>query len=362
MIMFFESLFMLNPQTKRLSMKKSRLLLMCAVLILASASCGNDGEDDSGILDGKDAVEEAQSTLTDARKMLANGRTWNYMSVYFNSPAPDTVYHSITIEGPVEFDGKQCYRRSNASQEDTNPYFYEEGDKVYAYKIVDDYGQYGWNKEFDFGIEPGYKETYSMDDITIVTRECKSVDTVVVNGVQRRRLNFGDDIWVEGIGSSKSGIYADWGTVPGSFMGSKLLSVYDGEKCIFTAADISIAGVNKYEENPTALEGAWHLVKIAGGDAPEREIPAGEVTLYFYSNHTLQVINKEETKEKKPFMESGFYSYEIIKTETSKYDNTVFTTINLDGRQCTCWFRDDMMVLDYGMAYDAPGYFFKKLN
>ena len=242
MIMFFESLFMLNPQTKRLSMKKSRLLLMCAVLILAFASCGNDGEDDSGILDGKDAVEEAQSTLTDARKMLANGRTWNYMSVYFNSPAPDTVYHSITIEGPVEFDGKQCYRRSNASQEDTNPYFYEEGDKVYAYKIVDDYGQYGWNKEFDFGIEPGYKETYSMDDITIVTKECKSVDTVVVNGVQRRRLNFGDDIWVEGIGSSKSGIYADWGTVPGSFMGSKLLSVYDGEKCIFTATDFSTDG------------------------------------------------------------------------------------------------------------------------
>ena len=30
-------------------MKKSRLLLMSAVLTLASASCGNDGDGDSGI-------------------------------------------------------------------------------------------------------------------------------------------------------------------------------------------------------------------------------------------------------------------------------------------------------------------------
>lgn len=224
-------------------MKTSRLLLLSAALMVLSASCGNDGEEDSGILDGKNSIEEPASTPTDdqqadARKMLVNGRTWNYMSVYFNAPAPDTVYHSITIEGPVEFDGKQCYRYGEG-----NSYFYEEGSKVYAYKLVhkspDDAGELGWKEEFDFGIEPGYKETYSMDDITIVARECKSVDTIVVNGVQRRRLDFGDDIWLEGIGSSKSGIYAEWGTVVGSFMGSKLLSVYDGVQCIFTATDFT---------------------------------------------------------------------------------------------------------------------------
>ena len=224
-------------------MKTSRLLLMSAVLTLAFASCGNDGDGDSGILDGKYSIEEPASTPTDGQqadacKMMVNGRTWNYMSVYFNAPAPDTVYHSITIEGSVEFDGKQCYRYVEG-----NCFFYEEGSKVYAYNRVANpttgQGEMGWKEEFDFGIEPGYKETYSMDDITIVTRECKSVDTIVVNGVQRRRLNFGDDIWVEGIGSSKSGIYADWGIVVGTLMSSKLLSVYDGEECIFTAADFT---------------------------------------------------------------------------------------------------------------------------
>ena len=140
----------------------------------------------------------------------------------------------------MEFDGKQCYKYG---EDNANHYFYEEGSKVYAYKWVTNsttgQGELGWKEEFDFGIEPGYKETYSDDEITIVLRECKSVDAIVVNGVQRRRLDFGDDIWVEGIGSSKSGIYAEWGSVSGSLMSSMLLSVYDGEKCIFTATDFT---------------------------------------------------------------------------------------------------------------------------
>ena len=52
----------------------------------------------------------------------------------------------------------------------------------------------------------------------------------------------------------------------------------------------------------------------------------------------------------------------FIKTETNKYDGTVFTTINLNGQQCTYWFKDGMMTLDYGMTYDAPGFYFKKLK
>lgn len=119
--------------------------------------------------------------------------------------------------------------------------------------------------------------------------------------------------------------------------------------------------IYKYEESPKTLEGTWHLAKIAGGDAPERQIPAGDVTVTFNPNHTVQVVNRSKTKEMKLFMDSGFYSYEIIGTDTNKYDGTVYTTIDLNSKRCTYWFNDGMMTLDYGMAYDAPGYFFKKL-
>ena len=121
-------------------------------------------------------------------------------------------------------------------------------------------------------------------------------------------------------------------------------------------------GAYKYEDNPTMLEGTWHLAKANFSFGGIYEFEPGDVTVYFNPNHTVQVINKSETKERKPFMDSGFYSYEIIKTETNKYDGTVFTTIDLNGQQCTYWFKDGMMTLDYGMAYDAPGYFFKKLK
>ena len=96
------------------------------------------------------------------------------------------------------------------------------------------------------------------------------------------------------------------------------------------AADPEV-GAYKYEDNPTTLEGTWHLAKANFSFGGIYEFEPGDVIVYFNPNHTVQVINKSETKERKPFMDSGFYSYEIIKTETNKYDGMVFTTIDLNG-------------------------------
>ena len=52
--------------------------------------------------------------------MLVNGRRWNYREFYLsqNGSSPndstypmDTVYRNIIIDGPYEFDGKQCMTR-----------------------------------------------------------------------------------------------------------------------------------------------------------------------------------------------------------------------------------------------------------
>ena len=59
---------------------------------------------------------------------------------------------------------------------------------------------------------------------------------------------------------------------------------------------------------------------------------------------------------------SGLYSYEVISSQTSPSDGTVFTLISIEGQKCTYWFRDGLLTLDFGMAYDAPGYYFKKLK
>ena len=64
----------------------------------------------------------------------------------------------------------------------------------------------------------------------------------------------------------------------------------------------------------------------------------------------------------KQFYASGLYSYEVISSQTSPSDGTVFTLISIEGQKCTYWFRDGLLTLDFGMAYDAPGYYFKKLK
>ena len=118
-----------------------------------------------------------------------------------------------------------------------------------------------------------------------------------------------------------------------------------------------------YEDNPTTLEGTWHLVKAFFSFGGFHEVLAGDVAVDFYPNHTMQVINKSDTQEKDLFISPGVYSYEIVSNQTNKYDGTVYTTINLDVvGSCTYWIKDGMLVLDFGMAFDAPGYYFKKVH
>lgn len=175
---------------------------------------------------------------TKTRRMLVNGRRWYYREFYLSqngsslndSTYPmDTVYRNIIIDGPYEFDGKQCYKSVNLTLEETTTFFYEEGSKVYVYGLDVRTNEYGWREEFNFDLIVGDKNCY---DIPVL-----SVDTICVNGEYYRRLKFYNDTWVEGIGSLNCGIYNSMGIVPGTFLGSEVVSVYDGDKCVFTTDD-----------------------------------------------------------------------------------------------------------------------------
>jgi hypothetical protein len=78
-----------------------------------------------------------------------------------------------------------------------------------------------WTEELDFNLKAG-------------DRDVVSVDYILINGEEHRRLTLHHDVWIEGIGSLYAGVFSKWGTIPGNFMGSKLVSVYDGDKCIFS--------------------------------------------------------------------------------------------------------------------------------
>ena len=153
------------------------------------------------------------------KNVLKDGRTWNYIMYYSSGENNDTIYRSYTVEGPVEFDGKSCYRVSGSTM------FYEEDNRVYTYSTDSVTGENTWQKELDFNMTLGMDNVLSVDSIWVGNQLC-------------RRINLGYDIWVEGIGGRKCGIVANWRVpVPGSYRGSRVISVYDGDECIFREED-----------------------------------------------------------------------------------------------------------------------------
>ena len=103
------------------------------------------------------------------------------------------------------------------------------------------------------------------------------------------------------------------------------------------------------------------MVQVSGGwDGTKRigtgEVEAGNIVVHFYDDHTMKVENQHLY-----FLPPGTYSYEVV--ETTDYPSGQETKINIVGQQsCTYYFFESMLVFDYGIAYDGPGYYFRKLK
>lgn len=117
----------------------------------------------------------------------------------------------------------------------------------------------------------------------------------------------------------------------------------------------------QYEEDPTTLEGTWHLTEANYSFGGMHYFNPGDITVQFTADRTLQVVNSKNTPQQRHFMPTGTYPYTVI--DSYKSDNGTYTTIDIEGQgQCTYSFFSGMLCLDFGMAYDAPGYYFRKLK
>ena len=127
-----------------------------------------------------------------------------------------------------------------------------------------------------------------------------------------------------------------------------------------------------YEENPTTLDGVWHMVQFSNGWGKLTDYNGGEVALKIdEAKKTIKVVNKLDGV----FIPSGDYIYELtghtISTINHEEDGeAVYYTIDIKAMDnpdahyitCGCNFCDGgYLLFDDGMASDSPGYFFKKL-
>ena len=207
---------------------KKYLLFASALLLMALTACSNDDEQV-----GQDSVEPMPAVKDDSTQatylpMFKDGRVWNCMEVHSRG-RNDTIMYSYRVMGTDVIDGHSCYvvSRDNGGQS----YFYEDGPKVYFHASDPDSPIKGWNLIYDFSAEVGQK-VHGGYTVT-------SVDTLSSGDIRRRRIGLDVYDWdknrqclIEGIGCTNH-LFNYTGDVIGSLCLDKLLTVYDGDACIY---------------------------------------------------------------------------------------------------------------------------------
>jgi hypothetical protein len=199
------------------------------------------------------------------RKMLVDGRTWNMMSVtgsYLDEPLVlDTTYSSYTFEiaGDTIVEGRPCFKTKN------NEYAYESDGKIYWYGKG---GKKKWVLMYDYNLKVG--DMFYQDEIMKVVEylTVSSIDTIQVNGQNYRRYHFAEmlnpyDGWVEGIGNIYFGpfFYPFMSVLGTMYVDYRCLSVYDGDKCIFTFEDFM---KEAYHSEPVTI----NAVQVSNSSVP----------------------------------------------------------------------------------------------
>ena len=218
------------------------------------------------------SIGQASAQSLDYSPMLVEGRVWNVQDFYYRCP-PEyigdvmAVYSHKTVYGlyisgdtivdgmayktllkdidyeeralvftvPADAPGIEQYQRWEVDVTEPCPVLLREADgKVFL--------RYNDKEEllFDFTLEIG--DTFWGDQV-------EDVDTVCTTGglyLRRQHLNY--DVWVEGIGGPDGPLRNATSRTNGVFS-VNLLSVYEGDNCIFTADDFSAPAVHGTTDN-----------------------------------------------------------------------------------------------------------------
>ena len=183
-------------------------------------------------------VSLAVNAQQNYRPMLKDGRQWNLVDVYQDGNGE----FSYIINGTQTVDGKECFltyasgyeiqeHGCTISKGSGGPYYLSEKDGKINYM----FGEIS-RDVIDLTLDIG---TSVPGKVMVL-----SIDIIPVFGIPYRCIKFGiwnywgePLYWIEGIGSTWNGPFGDrfdsGHGLPGSYYGTRLLSVYDGDKCIF---------------------------------------------------------------------------------------------------------------------------------
>jgi hypothetical protein len=284
------------------------------------------------------AGEQKRTASDNYKSMLVEGRVWKMMDCELSGwgNTIDTIYYSILIREKTVFAGKQCYKAfviKDGQEERLASYLCEEDSVIYRYSEQVE----GWIKVFDFTLKVG--------EHSIAT-----IDTISVSGRFYRRAYYPDSFsdWggeyvVEGIGSSFFGPNAV-NELSYSTCGSYVLSVYDGDECVFTKDDFIKEAY--HSENVESSESISDSFLTEGKVWTDRMKPSGSSgawngELYLYQEsklgedvvfdgiHFREVLQRVYSYEfPQMYKDWGWYSNMYLAEEGGK----VYVRLNNSGR------------------------------
>lgn len=245
-----------------------------------------------------------------ADNYIVEGRSWRYCDQY-----TDSLFR-ITVKGDSLFDGKQCKKLEYSDSKETKlaGFAYETKDnRIFIYNLLDlercDFMHEGWLETNNFGLAVG-------DSISFRTRlgydgidKIDYIDTIIVNNKIYKRWNMKRTLRhkgriinqdkkvtraiVDGIGNAyysytgntkyynhSAGIYSQYEENYVGIHMHVLLSVYDGDKCIFNADDFIKEAATKTDNPQTLVEGrSWRYEKYSISDAGEKRTEEFSITV-----------------------------------------------------------------------------------
>lgn len=246
-----------------------------------------------------------------AEGYLVEGRTWNYRNDYTKE------LFSITVNGDSLFEGKQCKILEYTSNGQTKlaGYAYETEDKrIFIYNLLDlercDFMHEGWLETNNFGLSVGDSINFRTSLGYDGTDKVDYIDTIIVNNKMYRRWNMKRSLTrngvllsqdkkvtraiVDGIGNAfytytgnnkyykhSAGIYSQYGEYHNGTHATVLLSVYDGDKCVFNADDfVKEASLKTANPHTLAEDRSWKYKKYLLSDNVEFSITVGGDTIF----------------------------------------------------------------------------------
>ncbi|MBQ9650170.1 MAG: hypothetical protein IJV25_07075 [Prevotella sp.] len=120
-----------------------------------------------------------------------------------------------------------------------------------------------------------------------------------------------------------------------------------------------------FESNPTTLDGTWCMVSASFAENGIKEYQPDDVVVTFNAaTGTMRVENKRVNI----FLKTGTYFYTTTTKKDPNFDTESRVLVirwsdeafdDMEAR-CTYYFHDGMLCLDWGVAVDGPGYYFRK--